>query len=117
MSIGTRLCMMNVSCIEPYAYPHKLLTFPIRLQVTYQFYACPSPRPVDTLVQLQMQIPALVSYVLGPTWRDEQNGREGQTVPQLNCTADDEANLTLRVLRGSGAVLDETDKTDAHGQW
>jgi hypothetical protein len=114
--------MMNASCIEPYAYPHELLTFPIRLQVTglqvtYQFYACPSPRPVDTLVQLQMQIPALVSYVLGPTWRDEQNGREGQTVPQLNCTADDEANLTLRVLRGSGAVLDETDKTDAHGQW
>jgi hypothetical protein len=106
-------------CTASHAYPHEPLMYPTRLRITsnitkYQLYAYPNPRPPNTLVQLQTQIPAIVSYVLGSTWRDELNGGTGLSVPQQNWTENDESALALRMLRGGAALLDNT---WANEQW
>jgi hypothetical protein len=104
---------VTIVCVYPATYPHEPLMYPTRLRITgigptYRLYAYPTQRPADTLVQLQTQIPAIVIYVLGPTWRDELNGRDELSIPQLNWTADDEAAIALRMLQGSAAVLDNS---------
>jgi hypothetical protein len=59
----------NMLVAQPLAY----LT---RLQLAnnaprFYMWAYPQQRQLATLVQLQTQIPAIVSYILGPNWRSE----------------------------------------------
>jgi hypothetical protein len=87
--------------------------YPVRLQMTSnptvsQLYAYPAQRPASTLVQLQTGIIAIVEYVLGPTWREQLSELGRIRVPQSNWTNDDETAVALRVLRGGGAILDNT---------
>jgi hypothetical protein len=121
-STDTKLPKMDLyttTANSPPLYPHEPLMYPTRLKITepnikYRLYAYPTPRPPNTLVQLQTQIPAIVSYVLGPTWRDELTEREWLFVPQSNWTQDEESAIALRMLRGGGALIDNS---WANGQW
>jgi hypothetical protein len=92
--------------------------YPTRLRVTtgeyYQLYAYPKPRPQDSIVQLKTQILAVVTYVLGSTWREDLHGRQMLPVPQVDWTEDDEHDIALRLLRSGGAIMDNG---YSNGQW
>jgi hypothetical protein len=97
-----------MSAPEPLAYP-------TRLQIAhnspgFQLWAYPLQRQPNTLIQLQTAIPAIVGYILGPTWRTELNAQPRPhprlSVPQSNWTDEDETALALRMLRGGGAIID-----------
>jgi hypothetical protein len=104
------------------AFSHEPLVYPTRMRVstdyserkTYELYAYPTPRPAETLLYLHTGIPAIVTYVLGPAWRDELTARQIVTVPQTNWTTHAEHDMALRLLRGGGAIIDIS---FANGQW
>ncbi|KAF1941495.1 hypothetical protein EJ02DRAFT_455157 [Clathrospora elynae] len=79
-------------------------------------WAYPTQHQPGTLVQLQTEIPAIVSYVFGPTWHTEleHSPRGRLLVPQKNRTNANESELALRMLRGGGAIMDVS---HAHGLW
>ncbi|KAF2828443.1 hypothetical protein CC86DRAFT_274615, partial [Ophiobolus disseminans] len=108
---------LYTSANTPPEYPNEPLMYPLRIKtgghpIISQIYAYPSQRPAHTLVQLQTAIPGIVEYVLGPTWRSQLSHLSVLNVPQSNWTNDDENAITLRVLRGGGAIIDHTSVLD-----
>jgi hypothetical protein len=59
-----------------------------------------------TLVQLQTDIPAIIEYMLGPTWRKQLSELGMICMPQSKWTNDDETAVALCVLRGGSALMD-----------
>jgi hypothetical protein len=107
-----------MSADSPPAYPDEPFMYPVRLWTSnhesFQLYAYPTPRPQNTLIQLETPIPAIVSYVLGSTWRSQLSPLGTLRVPQTNWTNDDETAVAFRMLRGAGAIMDTS---FANGQW
>ncbi|KAF1938133.1 hypothetical protein EJ02DRAFT_325193, partial [Clathrospora elynae] len=102
---------METSAESPHAFPQEPLAYPTRLQIrghprAYQLYAYPTQRKPNTLVQLQTPIPAIVSYVLGPSWHNDLSDGQTIAVPQESWTKEDETALAFRMLRGGGAIMD-----------
>jgi hypothetical protein len=93
----------------------ELLGYPTRLQIAhnspgFQLWAYAHQRQPNTLIRLQTAIPAIVDYILRPTWRTELTAQPRPhlrlSVPQENWTNEDEIALALRMLRGGGPVID-----------
>lgn len=89
--------------------------YPTRLSITSslcatlsQIYAYPAQRPAETLVQLQTTIPAIIDFVLGPTWRNEVSEQGTLKVPLANWTNDDESAVALRMFRCGAATIDHS---------
>lgn len=110
------------SANESPKYPHEPLMYPTRFMTSYtsqsphtfNLYAYPSQRPPATLVQLQTQIPSIVEYVLGPTWRQHTDALGRLDVPQGNWTNQEETDVALRMLKVGGFLMDTS---CAHGMW
>ncbi|KAH7083745.1 hypothetical protein FB567DRAFT_430090, partial [Paraphoma chrysanthemicola] len=77
---------------------------------TFNLYAYPTQLPPTTLIYLQTNIPAIISYVLGQTWHPSAhtNPYEKLLIPQppaANWTDANESALGLRMLRSGGAIM------------
>lgn len=101
---------------------HEYPTFPTRLSFlksgwgVYRLWAFPTERESDTVVYLRTSVPALVSYVLGPTWRSQLAGGNSATIekPTGNWSCADEMALAMRIRQVGGALIDVS---DALGLW
>lgn len=94
----------------PPEFPNEPLMYPLRLMMQdrptrAQIYAYPTQRPAHTLIQLEIEIPAIVAYVLGPKWREQLSELGMLDVPQANWTNDDETAISLRMTRGGGGAF------------
>ncbi|KAF1954946.1 hypothetical protein CC80DRAFT_493334 [Byssothecium circinans] len=77
--------------------------------VVYHLWAYPEARAPKTTVYLKTIIPAMVTYVLGPTWKTEIGSGRMLDMPTAMWTDADEVSLALRILRAGGAVIDLSD--------
>ncbi|KAF2490331.1 hypothetical protein BU16DRAFT_621959 [Lophium mytilinum] len=73
----------------------------------YALWAYPIDRPSDHAVHIRTTVPALVTYILGPTWRShlEEAGGKQLKRPDHNWTQEDEDSLAKRMLRAGGGYL------------
>ncbi|KAF2733319.1 hypothetical protein EJ04DRAFT_468677, partial [Polyplosphaeria fusca] len=78
-------------------------------EVVYHLWAYPEARAPKTTVYLKTNIPAMVTYVLGPTWKTEIGSGRMLDIPTAMWTDADEVSLALRILRAGGAVIDLSD--------
>lgn len=93
--------------------------------VVYHLWAYPEARAPKTTVYLKTIIPAMVAYVLGPTWRTEIGSGRILDMPTAMWTDADEVSLALRILCAGGAVIDlsdargssEMEEVITHGEW
>jgi hypothetical protein len=102
---------MDISCGDPYPPPHEgRLSFHDRgeWESTYRLWAYPAERKPGTVVHLQTSVPALVTYVLGPTWRSQLAQGDGTFLkkPTGNWSDADEAALAMRIHYAGGASID-----------
>ncbi len=75
----------------------------------YHLWAYPEARAPNTTVYMKTSIPAMVTYVLGPTWKTELGSGWKLDMPTTLWTDADEVSLALRILRVGGAVIDLSD--------
>jgi hypothetical protein len=77
--------------------------------VVYHLWAYPKARTPETTVYLKTVIPAMVTYVLGPTWKTEIGPRRVLDMPPAMWTDADEVSLAFRIRRAGGAVINLCD--------
>ena len=102
---------MDIPCGDPYPPPHeRRLGFHDRgeWESIYHLWAYPVERKPGTVVYLQTSVPALVTYVLGPTWQSQLAQGDGIFLkkPTGNWSDADEAALAMRIRYVGGASID-----------
>ncbi|KAL1610713.1 hypothetical protein SLS60_002383 [Paraconiothyrium brasiliense] len=93
--------------------------------IVYHLWAYPGARGLTTIVYLKTIIPAMVAYVLGPTWKSEIGSETTMDIPTADVCDAEEVTLALRILRAGGAVIDLSDargnlemtEVITHGEW
>lgn len=99
---------LHISCSTDYFPPHRLV--PPRSIPQYQIEAFPALTPPNTLVHINTRSLAMVTYVLGPHWKQDVNtvGNSVYSGTGSGWSETDEEGLSMRIIQAGWTVLDTT---------